>query len=436
MALVYIASVVVHPREAAADLAAPDIDAGERVPIALMIIATAKGIASSSRSEINRIAAEVLKEKTNLKPDLVEQASMQECEGKLACFVERVRSDYRKADQALEDDPRRLKRFSEVRRRLREARPPPPRFLVILSVVSQAASSDRLIANLLDTDDALGYIHEFNERAISAPQDKEQLETKIAEFSVRAAPPPVTVAQGQIEPFLRKLLLEEFRAELETSGNWEPYGQAVLEVAEPGLELELDGRRIGTTKPGRTVIRTLAGEHSIRLVHPGLVPIERRASVERGKSTSVAITVERPKNEVARGLRRGAFWGGLVLAAAGAALTVLAAHQAGSAGRQPVCIHLDPSRRCGGVEFVRSGGGDSAQSIRSDPNGTGVPLAPLGYSLAGMGGAWAIGSAVGDSDSYPVLEIGIGVAVFVASLVLSAKLDGHTACKMGEGCGR
>lgn len=443
-ALVYAAVLAFPPRSARAEALPVDIAVNERAPISLLIIAPTKDIASTTRSEINRLAAAALENKTNLKLDLFDQGAIQDCEGKLTCFVEVVRSDYDLKKLALhrEDSPGRLKHFSEIRVMLRSATPPPPRFLAIISSTRQADGSDRLIPVLIDTDDALSYIHEANERGKRGNlQEREALENKIAQFSVRASPPPKRVAAGQIDQFLRQLFLEEFRPELERAGSWEPYGQIALEIAQPGLEIELDSRRIGTTRPGgRTVIGAIMpGERTIRLFSPEFLPAERPVSVVRGKTALLSVNMQRQPKQLARATRTGMFWGGIATALIGAGVTAYAIKQASSPAWVPFCIRSAGEPCQGSSEFLRAGAPGAGDRVAPDQNPNGSSffrLAPLGYSLAGMGLTWSATSALmGDQDSFPVLEIGLGVIVFVASMALSAAFDGkNEVCQAHPNC--
>ncbi|MCK6547773.1 carboxypeptidase-like regulatory domain-containing protein [Myxococcota bacterium] len=442
VALVYLAALVAAPVRAHADESGapkPDIDVRVRVPVALMVITPTGKIGSSDTSNIIRIADAALAETTDLQVKPYDDPG---CRGKPTCYVESVRSDYlsRLATFRDDEDPSRFKPFGEVKSVLKGLTPPAPHYLVVLSSSRQADGSDRLSTLLLDTDEALGYIHEANERNERRDAEKEEaLEDRIVQYAKRASPAPLVVKKDeQVEGYIRELFQSEFRDELEKAGHWQPYGHVVVEVSEPGLEIELDGAKIGTTKPGRTVLGNVTpGDRTLRISRAGFLTAEQRVTVRTGETATVEIAVAREPQQVARTMRTGMFWGGIATAAAGVAITALAISAASSSDRTVVCIH-NGSGCPGSAEFIKLGAGtDPLTDVTADPSeGKVIPLAPLGYSLIGAGATWSLSSVIGDQDSLPIVELGLGLGLFAASLFASMALDGSNpiACGQDSAC--
>jgi hypothetical protein len=57
----------------------------------------------------------------------------------------------------------------------------------------------------------------------------------------------------------------------------------------------------------------------------------------------------------------------------------------------------------------------------------GVLIAPLGYSLIGLGAAWVLGTWVTPSEDAPWIALAAGLGVFAASYGLSAALNPRTS---------
>ena len=76
----------------------------------------------------------------------------------------------------------------------------------------------------------------------------------------------------------------------------------------------------------------------------------------------------------------------------------------------------------------------SSEGRLASPNGSGPPIAALGYSLLAMGATWSLGAILFDSDQrMPWYELAAGIAIFGASMLLSYALDGQNAVDAGRG---
>jgi hypothetical protein len=427
-----------------------DLEAKERSPITLHVIAPTKEVIASvpernlpgvTTFDVRAIAEKVLRERTDFTVRLFEDAAISRCDSrsdKLTCFVEQV-WDYDPSSSKLKDEDGRYKRFGEVIDALK-ADQPKSSFLVVISSIGQPDGSSRLTPVLLDTNGALLLIHEAVVNGkYEKPADRDELEGKISQFSIKASPPPKRVLHESIDPYLRELFLETFRPYFEQSGNWEPFGEIELQVAESGLVIEIDNNTIGQTKAGRTVIgQVRPGERTVRLTLPGYLPAQSQVKVEAQKRSVLAMHVDKLPNEVAKAANKALLWGGVAVAVVGAAITGYALKEALSPGQRVICLHPEGSTEgCGSAEFVRFGAKskDDPPSLTVNPNGRGLPIAPLGYSLALAGTAWFMSSALfAEDDSLPIVEFVAGAATFLAAFILSIELNGSN-CVGQVSCG-
>jgi hypothetical protein len=394
----------------------PDYSASERIPIKLAILTPSKAFASTSLSEIIRLADSVVVEKTDLTVEPIDLL-VPEGQQKFTWLVRRARPDYEPTRPELQQ-----KTFDAIRTTLRSAARPPAKFLVIVSV-RKFDAKDRLSAILLDTDEALHCIYDGEHPMDGTPDtpDKDTaIEDCIVHYAVRANPEPESVDEAGVQAYLRKLFLEEFRPEFEARGDWDPYGQLAIEGTQPGIRIDIDHRAIGTTKPVHTIVGAIsAGPHTVVLSgDPRYEPAEQLVTIERGKVEYVTIDLAKRKSVVVRTMRGVVTWSGVGLAVAGAAITGYALEQAATQPKQLVCIPQCSS------QFIGAGVNRSSMPTAGNPN-MGIPLAPLGYSLGAMGLVWALGTPfLSDDDSIPWLPLSGGVAIFAASLLLSLALNG------------
>lgn len=437
-ALVYLVVAAACAGPARAEDQRPsDLSANERKAIGLVILAPAKKIANEQGAQIPEMLDEQLKAKTDFRvvPHDERQMGCETQAFRFQCFVRLLWSDYDPASPALtrEDEQlqRHLRPFDEVVEILRRANPRRERYLITLSSLRQSDSSDLVSALLIDTEEALRLMHSAHEAHRDLNEDDlAAVEGEIAEAAVKASPAPRTIVGDQLRGYLHDLVNGEFRREFEATGDWEPYGQIELLVSQAGLEVALDGQVLGTTRPGRTLIGTvLQGTRTVRLSLPGFVPAEAKVAVDRGRTSLLTLELQHEADDLVLTTRRVVFWSGVLAGAAGAAITGYGISKASSASTyRVVCIAPSAGASCGSPEFVRFGvkGGDEAVSgATTNPNPGLIGIAPLGYSLAGMGATWALGTALfGDDDSLPLWQLGAGAVVFVGSMLLSAHFDG------------
>jgi len=185
-----------------------------------------------------------------------------------------------------------------------------------------------------------------------------------------------------------------------------PPGSVSIVASRPGLEVVLDNVDQGTLgADGKVELRFVPiGRHSLALIDPRdrFVHDPVIVDVETATVTVVDAILRERSSTVST-------WGGLGLAAAGAALVVygLAAPR-----NTDICLAA-----CGRPRFVTFGEGGGQRSS--------VMIVPLGYSLALAGATWAASPDLFDDwSTYPWLQLGLGLAVGAASYAISAAAGG------------
>ena len=224
---------------------------------------------------------------------------------------------------------------------------------------------------------------------------------------------PVLATARELPSILAALMERELRPVLEARGHWDPYGTIELSTNAQDAVVSIDEHTVGRVSGPRVRIEGLrAGSRSVGLTAGDEDPSSARVDVRARGSAAVTLNVTDTSMRVANTLRDGMFYGGGGLAIAGVALTV--AGFATSPNPHSVCA--GPDDPCMNARFARAGG---------------VPIAALGYSLAGLGTAWLAGALLGDRDQMPWMELGIGVAVFTASFALSVALEPRDPLECG-----
>lgn len=350
----------------------------------------AKELGGTSVSQVvDRVFKEIERStylKGSLVPDTVMQACSDEASGQqgMTCLVNAVRQDYvdwAAAAGAGAPVP------SEMLEGVRSGR-----FLLLLSAVGP----ERIVGLLLDTKEALPIIHRGKEVA------PKELEDALSERAVVGATLPTEVASPeQLEVFISGLFERKFADVLERAGLRGASGEIQLRVA-PGGAVLLDGEEIGRAQGPLRVREVPAGRHVVAVIQEGFERFEQTVQVEpRGLVTVEAILLEEPDPHAEVG-RDAVLWTGAVSGVVGAALSVAGAVAPGS--DQAACA----GDACDDRTFRRFGG---------------VPLLPLGYSLAGAGLAWSLGSLLGSERDFPWIEIVSGLAVFGVAFGVSVALE-------------
>jgi len=406
---------------AASTAAAPPIEAtvdvAERVPLAL-VLSTPKGASlRTSWSDVIRTTADSIEQSTDFDVDLV-TAPFDRCEGRLACIVRMVRPDYdrdrlRGSDGLLEPFDRYLERLDAHAY---------PRFLVYIVIIA-TPNADRVGGLLLDTDEALRLIHTADRRDADW---QEAVEAEIKDRAVRATTRFVELRGVQhASRTMEEIFTRDLRAAFEEAGHWQPYGALILEGPLDNAEVELDGRSIGRGSGQRTRFEGVrAGSRTLTVRHPDRAPYEIAVVIPRAG----VVTLEYDAERLITGgpATTAVTWSGVGLAAVGAIITGVSLALAASSPRV-VCPLPDGASRksCGtGSEWKTLTATDGG-----DPNPSGLLAAPLGLSLIGAGGSFAIGGALSDGPDFPWIPVVVGVVLGGVTYGVAAALDGDSAFK-------
>lgn len=389
----------------------------DRVPIVLVLNTPTGQVADISKSELIRIAGDLLKRHTDFFPQELDELVVEDCKGRLACLALKARRDYNREAWLRPDGT--VRPFDEFLAKAAEAAAPPPRFLMMLSNISIPDQADRLSVSLLDLDEALRIHHEA-ERRVAWSDD---VEATVAEQAllVPAIRSEVRDAQ-EATTSLATTFTRKLSAPLDQAGHWEPFG--VIEITSDVAEaaIRYDGNPIGNTRGGVTrLVGARPGPHSLVVEHPGFLPYESTVEVKKGETTQAAIDLAVAPSNTSGVLRAATFWGGFAVAAAGVAVAAWGATR--DAGVETSCFG-DCST---GAEFSTFGLDPSAVGTTSAVNPGGVAVVPLGMALAGTGLTFTLGTwLIGDDDDIPWIQLLAGLAVGGATYALSVVLDNDT----------
>lgn len=301
--------------------------------------------------------------------------------------------------------------------RLEEERAPHARFLLLLNNVTLEGQPDRISALLLDTDVALRLLHESKREGAW----KERVETAVTERAVVASPPRAEISSREdARAYLDTLVREHLQPVLEERGHWEPWGTVLLRTkTEEPLEILLDGKSVGATTPDETeLVQISAGSHVVELSHPDFAPARATMEVRRADRVEVEIPLIRTADDPFV-LRPILTWSGLLLAAAGGAIAIIAVVRADDEVKT-ACFDGSSCAHDGFLTFGYTTNASDPASV----NPSGVLMAPLGYSLAATGATWSLGTLLfGDDHDIPWIQLVAGLAVGGGAYALSAALE-------------
>jgi hypothetical protein len=390
-------------QQTAEPIGGPPIALDERRPIAVVLITPTVQATKIRSAEIIRIVSDELAEHTNLTPAELDAALVTECKGRLSCFVRKVRPDFA---------------LGARRERGKEGT---ASLLLVLSNVAQQ-SGDRLSVILVDTDRALDVIE-------STPPEGEdwesELDARINDTAVLARSSGKEVATEQdMRSYVAGVFAQDLRRAFEANESWEPYGELELTAPIAGLAIEIDALSAGTTRGGTTrITRVMPGSRKVTVSHPDYQSFQTTVEVRRKEVARVDARLERITT--ASSLQPVLFWSGIGVSAVGAAL-VVAALARQSSDVETFCVSgssCETSNRFQTLGYDTSN--VPAFGSEANVNPSGIMVAPLGYSLIGVGATWTVGSLfMSDSEDVPWIQIVAGVAVGIAAYGMSALLNG------------
>lgn len=386
-------------------------------PLAFLLFNPSGEAGRVRSSELIRLVSENVESHTDFTVRVYDSEEARGCSGRLGCIVRTVRRDYKRDDYVLPNGT--VAPFSEHVAKLEREKTAAPRYLIVMSNLT-GGDVDRMTITAVDTNVALAIFHE----ALRDDKDwAERVENEILARAVLARPKRGTIREEyEARSTFEEYFANDLRRRFDEAGHWEPYGQVELEVPEAGMAIDFDGVTVGTTQAGiTTILKVVAGEHTVKLTHPEFEPysttlVAKRRDVVRLKPQLVQIA-----SGAAPALRSATLWGGLGVAAIGAAITV-AAVAAQNDDVVTLCFEND---ECGGSDFISTGfNGDNTPDFGDSVNPPGVLFAPLGYSLILTGATWSLTTLLfGEDGDYPWWQIAAGIVVGGAAYGVSAIVD-------------
>ncbi len=203
------------------------------------------------------------------------------------------------------------------------------------------------------------------------------------------------------------------------SGHWRPNGSLRILQTPSGLSVMLNGKRATQTAEGQTQIDNIPeGQYTLTIEDQRgrYLPNKAQVRINRGEIFSHSPTMVRAPSAIPLA-RRATFWTGIASAAAGASLIAYALLAPQRTDTVQVCPGDCPNSQRLFATFNDFRTGDA------EP-GRGVPVAPLGYSLVGLGAAFSLGTwLIGDEETWPWLPWLIGAVVGSASMSVSVLVN-------------
>lgn len=375
-------------------------DLAERSPMAVAIVAPHGDLRTTSAQDLLRRVATSLEAKTDLGVEPVRAQALLDCKGRLACMVRRVRSD---VDPSRSIAPRMDERSSHTP------------YLLVISALPQE-EGDYLSVVMIDTDAALAVLRKDSRSASSGSGSDQAIEQRITDVALVAPEEHADLRDGaEATAFFEHLLRDRFRARLERDGHWEPFGEIAIRGGIPGTKVTFDQKPVGIAGESAMKLSGIApGRHRVTLEHPDYAPFETVVTAERAQTATLLAALS-PKPGKFHTERQVVIWSGVGVAAAGAAIFALGL-SASSAE-----VNCWAGQPCS--SSFRRFGAPASPSPLENPNGGGLPIAPLGYGLAGAGASTAIAALLMGDDDRPWIPIVIGLGVGATAFALSAVLD-------------
>jgi hypothetical protein len=372
------------------------INLQERVPLTLVVSTPTGQVADISKSELIRIASDLVKRHTDFFPQDLDELVVEECKGRLTCLALKSREG-EEGSEGLEDS----------------------KYLLLISNVSIPDGADRLSMVLLDVENAL----QIHRDAVRKVGWQDEVEATVSEEAVIAPPIRSEVRDAQeAETFLATAFTRELARGLEDAGHWEPYGDIEIECAHEGAVIKLDGNGLGSTAKGVTQLsRARPGPRTLEVEQAGYAPFSTVVEVSRGATARVSVDLVALPSNTTGIVRQAVAWSGVAVGAVGVALSIFGAVKKGNA--ETGCFSPCDT----GSQFITFGYDPAEVGSTSNINPPGVAILPLGVALAGTGLTWSLGSWLfADDGDIPWIQLLVGAAVGGATYAIMVLADGST----------
>lgn len=326
------------------------------------------------------------------------------CRGSFACFVQLARPDY---------DRQKIghRAYAQYLAEVRDAREPVARVLIVLSTLPSGDRTQVALA-ILDTDAALAIAHD----APRTPDALAQVDAALDAQALALDRTPSVVAGAPDRDAFVARTLAAVEPTLTVLGAWGPPATLILSTHAAGEVLRADGRVLGALARGANVRRDLGpGRHRLELLSEGRARWSREVVLERG--ATLAVDIEPAALAMGTSpVHTATLYGGLALAAGGAAIGVAAVALASAATPERVCVGPpDLLDLCPPPVRVGFGFDPAAPA-----DGGGPPLAAFALGLLGAGATASIGAWLSDEAEIPWLALTAGLVAGVAGAVVGA----------------
>jgi len=399
------------------------IEVGERTPLAFVISSPTGASARTRTSDLIRLIDDASRRDTGLAIQTIDETVTKGCRGRLLCVILRIRTDYER--EALREPNGRMRPYADHLAMLNERKVGYPKLLLFITNITREGEADKLSAQLIDTDRALETYH-------LASHDGEDWEANVEALINEAAlttPRTEVSDETAAETFVQRLFLEHLRPSLEASNMWRPFGQIDITTPIADLSVSLDGASIGITQRGGLTRLTgvRPGTRHVSVEGPDIMPFTADVEVAKGETATLVPELSPKSTDGSKRLRTATLVAGAVAVVAGGVFTGLALATPDS-NASTVCFRGPQSTCESGSELVRS----SFDPDRlGDQNGSGILLAPLGYSLIFAGATWGLGTWFFTEERevpwLPLLGgLGVGVLSYTLSALLNPSLSGSS----------
>ncbi len=369
------------------------LDVDERIPVVVMVTAPGRATPVVPLAELLGDADASLRPVTGLRVHSLEQAGIERARVD-ACPVER--------------------RFSCWVGIAAEARPTPAWLLVWNVLPGRPA---RLQALLIDVGQAQRRARDVPS---TDPDRAERVEAAVFAEARHTEPLAVDLSDPEARRgAVREIVRERLGDVLDEGPGGAPLAELRLRGTEAGWAVRIEGRTVGLTGPGATLLRGLRGgtrRVELSAIEPA---IEWALSAELGPGARVELDAGRP-DRGPHPVRPALLWGGLATAAVGAGLVTWGASLGGV---RVGCVSRagEPSD-CAGLRAARTGfDGAATPTTELDAvRGTGPALLPLGAALLGAGAGWVVGRWLGPDAELPWWGLGLGLVAGGAALAIGS----------------
>lgn len=356
------------------------VHASEREPLPVLVLSPSSQATHLSRSTLLRLIGDQIEATTKYRVTSVEVEELAACRGRLVCLAQLS---------------------------LREV--PSAHHLLVVSLLPRPNGDDLTSVLLLNLERAR---HLLEGPEAGAGARGTELEVRFAEVAIEGPEERTPLRDDQeAADFFRQVLERAFRPAFERAGTWKPYGRVRVNAEVAGLALLIDGRPVGATVEGETLlVQVEVGPRTLEVRGDGYAPIRHDLVISSGETQT--ITLDLTSMGDFGGFRTGAAIAGGVVGLLGGGLMVyglLASPIGGGClGTPGVCQER--------TEFVRFGYTSSPEDflINESNLGTGPAIFPLGLGLFTTGLTWSLGTLIfGDDHDLPWPQILIGLAVGV-----------------------